>query len=201
MLDHTDQVGEKLKGIGSLDVPQLSEEGFLALVWRRTFWLKILSMITAEGSDPVQCVFRRVSAFTSILGFLFLFAIPSAFAHREISISGTVYLADEVTPATTANGGPCDGSTDVIEARSQGRRLETTSCSSSDASYTISEMLVNNGNMLTLNLTSSSKANTVTVTPRNDLTGMNLMIDHVIVRVDRGNSPLRIRDLDEWDQS
>ena len=121
-------------------------------------------------------------------------APPAGFA-----VSGTVYLADEVTPATSGNGGPCDGTT-VITIRVNGASPVTGSCSGTDASYSISGIGASAGDTITVYLTSLQKANTVYVSDGSADTTVHLFINAVIVR-DEQDGTVTIADLLDYDNT
>ncbi len=145
---------------------------------------------------------KKVILFIILVGAISPLSLQALEISIEIDISGVVYLSDETTLATSGNGGPCDGSTAVISLRVNGGTEFTTTCSNTDASYSFASVSVNPGDTITLylNSASSSKANTITITDGStNITDMDLMVDHIILRSDNSTNPITIADLVDYD--
>src|SRR3989344_8391097 len=117
----------------------------------------------------------------------------------SISIQGIVYLTNESTIGTSGNGGPCDGSTAVITARVNGGSAAVATCSASTAAYTVYLAITPTaGQTVTIYLTSASKGNTVTLSDGATDTGVDIYIDHVIVRHENAG-PMTNTAMDQYD--
>ncbi len=117
------------------------------------------------------------------------------------SVSGTVYLADETTPATTGNGGDCDGSTANVELRVNGGSPYTTTCSASDGTYTLSGLAASSGSYIAVYLTGTHKANAIYTTGGGADTGINLYYTVVTLSYSPSYSTIQIADMASYDSS
>ncbi len=121
-----------------------------------------------------------------------IYVVPS------VDITGTVYLHNETTQATLANGGPCNNNS-IVSLRVNGGASTTATCSSADASFSFSAVWAVAGDTITIYLTSTDKANTVYVSDGADDTGVDLYIDTVIVR-DKQGATITIENMSVWDK-
>ncbi len=115
----------------------------------------------------------------------------------NITISGNVYGDEGITPV----GGPtCDGSTQTVRLRVQGAGAYTSACNSTTGAFSISSVVFNPGDVLTLYLdtNSSTTAANVTVDPATNIANMHLYRDRVIVRHE-GGTALSIANMNQYD--
>ncbi|MFC1727590.1 kelch repeat-containing protein [Patescibacteria group bacterium] len=119
------------------------------------------------------------------------------------TVSGKVYLDDETTEATDGAGGPCDGSTSVVNFKVNGSGSYTATCSISDGSYSKDIVIPDSvsGSTVTAYLSSTDKANTVYVSDDGDTdTDIDLYLETVIVR-DDADGTVTIPDLWDYDST
>ena len=117
-----------------------------------------------------------------------------------VTLRGIFYLQDGTTPATSGNGGICDGNAENISLRVNGGSVTTASCSATDGSFTVLGVKANAGDRLTVYSTGSAKANTVTITDGiSPLTNLHLIQNAVILRSDNGANPVAIPNLIDYD--
>ncbi len=91
-----------------------------------------------------------------------------------ISVSGVVYLSDEVTIATNGNGGDCDN-TNNLYLRVNGGSPYTTACSAVDAAYIFTGVVASAGDTITIYGGATNKTNAVVRTDgATNMTGINL---------------------------
>lgn len=117
-------------------------------------------------------------------------------------LTGKVWLADNETDATDANGGPCDGATAVLSLRVDGGAETTTSCSDTDATFTFDAVTATAGQTIAIYLNSNStdKANRVYVSDGTIDSDMRMIIDRVIIG-DENDGTVNITDLDAYDDT
>ena len=117
-----------------------------------------------------------------------------------IPFTGTVFMADGTTPATTGNGGPCDGSTTVVAIRSNGGTADTGSCSNTDGTFSInqSNVTLSAGAELSVYLTSTMKANSVFLSDGGTYSGLNLYQNNVSLS-HHSAGPVTILSMDSYD--
>lgn len=116
------------------------------------------------------------------------------------SVSGTVYLSDEVTTATTSNGGDCDGSTTNVSLRVNGGSALTTTCSNSDGTFSFSSVTVSAGDTISIYTTGTQKANLVYISDGDGDIGMDLYYDTISVGHENAG-PIDILDLLDYDST
>jgi hypothetical protein len=151
------------------------------------------------STDPIEDAIK-----TDLITFQYLnnlstndqtFIIPST----GFDVSGTVYLGNESTTATTGNGGPCDSSTANLSLRVNGGTAATTTCSSSNGTFTFTGVSASAGDTITIYSTHASlKANRVYVSDASADTGQNLYLDAVAIG-DEQDGTLNILDLADYD--
>lgn len=115
-----------------------------------------------------------------------------------ISISGTVYEADGSTVSSA-----CDDSTAVVMLAIDGSIAQnaSSSCASSDGSYTISGVSFGSQDELMLYINGdAAKGVTVSKDPISSIADMDIYENHVIMRHEN-NDPLTIADMAAWDSS
>lgn len=115
-----------------------------------------------------------------------------------ITISGTVYQSNESSVSTA-----CDDSTTNIVLAIAGSLAQqaSSSCSSADGSYSISDISFSANDTLTLYINGEAeKASTVTIDPITSITDMDLYENHVIVR-HANTDPITIEDMAVFDSS
>lgn len=115
------------------------------------------------------------------------------------NVQGTVYLVDQVTPATSGAGGPCDGTT-VLALMVDGVGPVTTSCDGVNAEYTFSGVSATAGQSIAIYLTSAIKGNRVYASDGDADTGIKLFVDTVIF-ADDVDGTYNIVDLDTYDDT
>ncbi|MCA9353415.1 hypothetical protein KC842_00900, partial [Candidatus Nomurabacteria bacterium] len=125
---------------------------------------------------------------------------PSVTISAGSGVSGTVYKSDESTAATTGNGGDCDGTTANVSLRVNGGTAQTTTCSSSDGTYTFSSVTVSAGDTISIYTTGTNKANLVYVSNGSGDVGMDLYYDTVVVG-HKNAGPVTILDLVDYDST
>lgn len=120
-------------------------------------------------------------------------------ASTGFSVSGTVYLANETTQATTGNGGQCDSSTSNLSLRVNGGSASTTTCSSTDGSFTFTGVSASAGDTITIYSTDSTdKSNRVYVSDGTADIGMDLYKDTIALG-DEQDGSLNILDTVDYD--
>jgi hypothetical protein len=115
----------------------------------------------------------------------------------QITISGNVYADEGVTPI----GSPtCNGVTQNVRLRVQGAGSYTSACNSSTGAFSISSIIFNPGDTLTLFLDTAggARAANVSLDPATNINNMHLFRDFVIVRHEQG-SPITISAMDQYD--
>lgn len=116
-----------------------------------------------------------------------------------LDVSGTVYLADKATSATTGNGGQCDSSTENISLRVEGGSEKTAYCSNSDGAYTIRGVQLQSGDSLTVYSTDGTdKSNRIYITDGSADTSIDLYKNTVAVSSLLGTT-INIDDLTYYD--
>ncbi|MFC1687057.1 beta strand repeat-containing protein [Patescibacteria group bacterium] len=119
---------------------------------------------------------------------------------NQITITGILYMSDEVTPATSGNGGPCDGSTLNLAVKVDGVGSQTFSCTSGAASFSLTNVEVDSGETIAIYQTSAQLANRIYVSDGTDDVGMHFFIDAVVVG-DEADGTLSILDMIDWDNN
>lgn len=123
------------------------------------------------------------------------------FTSCGVAISGTVYLSNESTAATTGNGGPCDSSTAVVTVRINGGTAATGSCSNSNGTYSITTASPpTTGDTIAVYLTSTAKGNLIFLSDGSADTGMNLIISAVSL-AHKNAGPIGITNLTSYDNT
>ncbi len=111
-----------------------------------------------------------------------------------ITVSGTVYDTDTITPLSSAT---CDGSTQVVRVVVDGGSSYTGSCSGVDGTYSVSGVVIVGDPVLTIyldNAPAGEGAVVVTRTPSGDISDLDLYVRRVIVRHEDA-TPLSITDM------
>lgn len=114
------------------------------------------------------------------------------------SVSGTVYTDDGTTPLS---GGTCNGVSTPIRIVVEGGASYDGSCSASDGSFSIPNVVAIGDPTLTVFLNDASggeKAVTVTKTPTSDISDLDLYMNRVITRHEDPD-PLSIEDMAVYD--
>lgn len=117
---------------------------------------------------------------------------------KSINVTGTFYLSDKITPATTGNGGQCNSSTQNLTARSNGNDPVSASCSSVDGTFTLTGVEAEEGDSITIYSSGADKANRVILSDGNDLSGQNLYKNAVAV-LDVNDGELNISEMIYYD--
>lgn len=115
----------------------------------------------------------------------------------NITVSGRVYADEGKTPI----GGPtCDGVTQNVRLRVQGLGSYTSACNAGTGAYSISGVIFNPGDVITVYLDTAggARAVAVTVDPATNIADMDLYQNRVIVRHENTN-PITIANLDIYD--
>ena len=117
----------------------------------------------------------------------------------QLVISGNVYSDEGVTPI---GGLVCDGVTQNVRLKVQGVGAYTSACNAGTGAYSISGVVYNPGDTLTLYLASGSNAKAVNVAydPATNINNMNLYQNRVIVRHEQG-SPVGIAQMAQYDST
>ena len=114
----------------------------------------------------------------------------------QITISGNVYSDEGLTPI-----GPsaCDGVTQTVQLRVQGAGTYSSACNSGTGAYSISNIIYNPQDTLTLFLsTSSAKAVNVIYDPATNVNNAHLYQNRVILRHEQG-TPIGIAQMAKYD--
>jgi len=175
-----------------------NSSGNITLPYNNYTEIEFVFQANNNATDGGTYCFRLTKAGTALDNYSIYPQVQIAGAGAGINISGTVYLHNETTQATSGNGGPCDGSTANLSLRVNGGTASTTTCSSSDASFTFSNISANAGDTITIYQTSSQKTNRVYVSDGSNDTGMDLYIDTVAIG-DEQDGTVTILDLLDYD--
>jgi len=105
----------------------------------------------------------------------------------QISVSGNVYSDEGLTPI----GGPvCDGVTQNVRLKVQGVGSYTSACNAGTGAFSISNIIYNPRDTLTLYLASTTGVRAVNIAydPATNITNMNLYQNRVILRHEQGSA-------------
>jgi lipopolysaccharide export system protein LptA len=115
----------------------------------------------------------------------------------NVTISGNVYSDEGSTPI----GGPtCDGVTQSVRLKVQGAGLYASACNAGTGAFSISNVIYNPGDTLSLYLDTDggAKAANISIDPTTNIANMHLYQNRVIVRHEEGN-PITIAKMDQYD--
>jgi len=115
----------------------------------------------------------------------------------QINISGNVYGDEGVTPI----GVPvCNGVTQNVRLRVQGGGSYASACDTGTGAFSISSIIFNPGNTLSLYLDTAggARAANISLDPATNISNMHLYRNFVIVRHEQGN-PMTISAMDQYD--
>lgn len=118
----------------------------------------------------------------------------------QITIAGTLYLDDGVTPA---GGGICGTGLDTIQIQVAGLTSYQGECNPVDGTYSIGGISYSPGDSLVVYVDSgitTDKASVVTVDPVSNINNMDVYLNRVIVRHE-GANPITIDDMAVYDNS
>ena len=117
-----------------------------------------------------------------------------------ITISGTVYADEGVTPL----GNPtCNGATAVVTIVINGGTTYTGTCSNVNGTYSIPNVAVLGSPVATvyLNTNGGVQATTITKTPTQNISNLNLYANRIITRHEDVADPLTIADMAKFDET
>jgi hypothetical protein len=115
----------------------------------------------------------------------------------QITISGNVYADEGVTPI----GSPtCNGVTQNVRLKVQGLGSYASACNAGDGSFSISSVIFNPGDTLTLYLDTAggARAANISLDPATNISNMHLYRDFIILRHEQGSS-MTIAAMDQYD--
>lgn len=171
-----------------------------------TDWTEVDDMSGAGPARGIETQYRSdafettaSSSWTTSSAYLGIAAEIKA-AASGITVAGTVYLANETTTATTGNGGQCDGSTANLSLRVNTGAATTTTCSSSNGTFSFSNVTASSGDTITIYSTATDKSNRVYVSDGTNDTGQDLYKNIVAVG-DEADGTVTILDLLDYDST
>jgi hypothetical protein len=115
----------------------------------------------------------------------------------QLTISGNVYSDEGTTPI----GAPvCNGVTQNVVLKVQGVGVYTSACNAGTGAYSISNVLYNPGDTITVYLAggSGAKAANIAYDPATNINSMHLYMNRVIVRHEQGSAITNTR-MDQYD--
>ena len=116
------------------------------------------------------------------------------------NVAGTVYLANKTTQATTGNGGQCDSSTSNLTLRIDGTSPLTTTCSSSNGSYTFAGVEAAPGDTITIYSTDGTdKSNRAYVSDGGEDSNQDLYKDATAIGLDLSDGTMDILEMLDYD--